>query len=52
MLAVIDAPREAKALDEAVALVEESKAQVSQAEARIKTMEGERTPRRRRVEAG
>ncbi len=41
-LAVIDAPREAKALDEATSLVEESKAKMAQARARIKTMEGER----------
>jgi len=42
VLAVIDAPREARAVDEAGSLVEESKAQTQQAEARIKTMEGER----------
>ena len=42
VLAVIDAPREAKALEEAAALVDESKAQIIQADARIKTMEGER----------
>ncbi len=42
VLAVIDAPREARALDEAAALVEASKAQTAQAEARIKTMESER----------
>ncbi len=42
VLAVIDAPREVKALEEAAALVDESKAQIAQADARIKTMEGER----------
>ena len=42
VLAVIDAPREARALDEAASLVEAAKAQTAQAEARIKTMEGER----------
>jgi HlyD family secretion protein len=42
VLAVIDAPREAKALEEAATLVEESKAKTAQAQARIKTMEGER----------
>ena len=43
VLAVIDAPREARALDEAASLlVKLSKAQTAQAEARIKTMEGER----------
>jgi len=42
VLAVIDAPREARAVDEAASLVDESKAQTQQAEARIKTMEGER----------
>jgi HlyD family secretion protein len=42
VLAVIDAPREAKALEEAASLVEESKAKTVQAEARIKTMGGER----------
>ena len=42
VLAVIDAPRESKALEEAAALVEESKAQIAQADARIKTMESER----------
>ncbi len=42
VLAVIDAPREAKALEEATALVDESRAQINQADARIKTVEGER----------
>ncbi len=42
VLAVIDAPREAKAFEEAAALVAESQAQIAQAQARIKTMEGER----------
>jgi HlyD family secretion protein len=42
VLAVIDAPREARALDEAESLVEAAKAQTAQAEARIKTMESER----------
>ena len=42
VLAVIDAPREAKALEEAAALVDESRAQINQADARIKTVEGER----------
>jgi HlyD family secretion protein len=42
VLAVIDAPREAKALEEASALVDASKAQIVQADARIKTMQGER----------
>jgi len=42
VLAVIDAPREARAVDEATALVAESEAKTEQAEARIKTMEGDR----------
>jgi len=42
VLAEIDAPREAKAVDAAASLLEQSKAQTLQAEARVKTMEGER----------
>jgi HlyD family secretion protein len=42
VLAVIDAPREARAQDESAAVVEEAKARVAQADARIKTMQGER----------
>ena len=42
VLAEIDAPREARALDEASSLVAAAKAQTAQAEARIKTMVGER----------
>ncbi len=42
VLAVIDAPREFRALDEALSQLEEKKAQTAQAEAQIKTMEAER----------
>jgi HlyD family secretion protein len=42
VLAVIDAPRELKALDEATSQLQEKKAQTAQAEAQIKTMEAER----------
>jgi HlyD family secretion protein len=42
VLAVIDAPREAKALEESASQVEEAKAKMALAQARIKTMEGER----------
>ena len=42
VLAEIDAPREAKAVDAAASLLEQAKAQTLQAEARVKTTEGER----------
>jgi len=42
VLAEIDAPREAKAVDEAVSLSAQARAKTDQAEARIKTMQAER----------
>ncbi len=42
VLAEIDAPREAKAVDAAASLLEQAKAQTLQAVARVKSMEGER----------
>jgi HlyD family secretion protein len=42
VLAVIEAPREARAVEEAASQLQEKKAQTAQAEAQIKTMEAER----------
>ncbi len=42
VLAEIDAPREAKAVDEAASLLAQARAKTDQAEARIKTMDAER----------
>ena len=47
VLAEIDVPREAKAVEEAAALLDQARAQADQAEARVKTAEAERDDRRR-----
>jgi HlyD family secretion protein len=50
VLAEIDAPREAKAVDAAASLLEQSKAQTLQAAARVKAMEAERDAAKAAVE--
>jgi HlyD family secretion protein len=50
VLAEIDAPREAKAVDAAASLLEQAKAQTLQADARVKSMEAERDAAKAAVE--